>query len=141
MIIAAFLAFVVFSTKNKFQITSQIKSLLLIVSISILVLIPLNYNKTKEPVENKELQRVKDRIVGHLSLSLETSNQLANFFGGQEILTRKIITPEEIAKKIQAVTAEEIAAVSDDIFKNNKLNLAIIGPFEDKAKFEKILKL
>ena len=96
---------------------------------------------TKEPVENKELQRVKDRIVGHLSLSLETSNQLANFFGGQEILTRKIITPEEIAKKIQAVTAEEIAAVSDDIFKNNKLNLAIIGPFEDKAKFEKILKL
>lgn len=95
----------------------------------------------REPVENKELQRVKDRIVGHLSLSLETSNQLANFFGGQEILTRQIITSEEISKKIQAVTAEEIVAIADDIFKNNKLNLAIIGPFEDKAKFESIFKL
>ncbi len=95
----------------------------------------------REPIENKELQRVKDRIVGHLSLSLETSNQLANFLGGQEILTRQIITPEEIVKKIQAVTAEEITAVATDIFKNNKLNLAIIGPFEDKARFEKILKL
>ena len=96
---------------------------------------------TKEPVENKELQRVKDRIVGHLSLSLETSNQLANFFGGQEILTRQIIAPEEIVKQIQSVTSEEIKAVATDIFKNNKLNLAIIGPFEDKARFEKILKL
>lgn len=96
---------------------------------------------TREPVESKELQRVKDRIVGHLSLSLETSNQLANFFGGQEILTRQIISSEEISKKIQAVTAEEIMAVAADIFKNNKLNLAIIGPFEDKAKFESIFKL
>lgn len=95
----------------------------------------------RELVEDKELQRVKDRIVGHLSLSLETSNQLANFFGGQEILTRQIITLEEISKKIQAVTAEEIMAVAEDIFKNNKLNLAIIGPFADKAKFESIFKL
>ncbi|MEK7635627.1 MAG: pitrilysin family protein [Patescibacteria group bacterium] len=95
----------------------------------------------REPVEKKELQRVKDRIIGHLFLSLETSNQLANFFGGQEILTRQIISPDEISKKIQAVTAEEITAVAADIFKNNRLNLAIIGPFEDKTQFENIFKL
>ena len=26
------------------------------------------------------------------------------------------------------------------LFKNNKLNLALIGPFKDKSKFSKILK-
>jgi predicted Zn-dependent peptidase len=50
-----------------------------------------------------------------------------------------------LTEKIQAVKVEEIMAVAQDIFQNNKLNLAIIGPFSaeggDKIKFEKILKI
>lgn len=94
-----------------------------------------------KPVEEKELQRVKDHIVGNMFISLETSDDLAEYYGDDEILIKKLITPEEVAQKIQAVTAEEIMAVAQDIFKNNKLNLAVIGPFEDKNRFEKILKL
>lgn len=96
---------------------------------------------SQELVDNKELQRVKDKIIGHLFLSLETSDKLAGFFGSQEILTRQIIVPEEISKKIQAVTAEEIMAIANDIFKNNKLNLAIIGPFKDVRQIDELLKL
>ena len=94
----------------------------------------------KEPVEKEELQRVKDRCVGGLIMGLETSDQLAGFYGGQEIITKKIVSPEETIKKIQAVKVEEISAVAKDIFKNNKLNLAIIGPFKEKPRFEQILK-
>ena len=32
-------------------------------------------------------------------------------------------------------------AVAKDIFQNQKLNLAIIGPFKEKEKFEEITKL
>ena len=94
----------------------------------------------KEPIEKEELQRVKDRCVGGLIMGLETSDQLAGFYGGQEIITKKIVSPEETIKKIQAVKVEEISAVAKDIFKNNKLNLAIIGPFKEKPRFEQILK-
>ena len=94
----------------------------------------------KEPVKREELQRVKDRCVGGLIMGLETSDQLAGFYGGQEIITGKTISPEETIKKIQAVKIEEISAVAKDIFKNNKLNLAIIGPFKEKPRFEQILK-
>jgi len=94
----------------------------------------------KEPVEKEELQRVKDRCVGGLIMGLETSDQLAGFYGGQEIITKKIVSPEETIKKIQAVKVEEISAVAKDIFKNNKLNLVIIGPFKEKPRFEQILK-
>jgi len=94
----------------------------------------------REPVEKKELQRVKDRCVGGLIMGLETSDQLAGFYGGQEIITKKIVSPEETIKKIQAVKVEEISAVAKDIFKNNKLNLVIIGPFKEKPRFEQILK-
>ncbi|MCL5004669.1 MAG: insulinase family protein [Patescibacteria group bacterium] len=99
----------------------------------------------KKKVDKKELQRAKDHLVGHLVLGLETSDALAGFYGGQEIVMKKMVSPEELVKKIQAVKAEEIQAVARDIFQNNKLNLAVIGPFSvengDKERFEKILKL
>ena len=92
-------------------------------------------------VGKKELQRAKDHLIGQLVINLESSDELASFYGGQEILTKETISPKNLAKKIQAVKAEEIAEIANDIFKNNKLNLALIGPFEDKAKLESILKL
>src|SRR3990167_9442596 len=92
-------------------------------------------------VGEKELQRAKDHLIGQLVINLESSDELASFYGGQEILTKETISPENLAKKIQAVKAEEIAEIANDTFKNNKLNLALIGPFEDKAKLESILKL
>ncbi|KKR89175.1 MAG: putative zinc protease [Candidatus Wolfebacteria bacterium GW2011_GWA2_42_10] len=96
---------------------------------------------SQKAVDEKELQKSKDHLLGNLMLSLETSDELASFYGGQEILTKKLIGPDELAQKIQAVKAEEIMAVAKDIFQNNKLNLAIIGPFKDKNRFEKILTL
>ena len=92
-------------------------------------------------VGKKELQRAKDHLIGQLVINLESSDELASFYGGQEILTKETISPKNLAKKIQAVKAEEIAEIANDTFKNNKLNLALIGPFEDKAKLESILKL
>lgn len=92
-----------------------------------------------EPIGDEELRRVKDHLTGNLIIGLETSDQLAGYYGGQEILTKEIISPKDLAKKIQAVEAKEIMAVAEDIFQNRKLNLAIIGPFEEKEKFEKIL--
>ena len=97
--------------------------------------------KTAEKeIGKKELDRAKEHLIGGLILSLETSNRLANFYGGQEVLTRQIDTPEELIKKVQAVTSEEIIKIANDLFQNDKLNLAVIGPFKEKEKFEKILK-
>ncbi len=93
----------------------------------------------KKSVENKELQRAKEQMIGNLVIGLETSDQLAGFYGGQEIITRETLTPEEIIKKIQAIKSEEIKAVASEIFRNNGLNMAMIGPFKEKEKFEKIL--
>ncbi len=95
----------------------------------------------KKPVGNKELQRVKDNLIGNLILGLETSDAIASFYGDQEIIAKQIISPEELIKKIQSVKAEEIMATAKRIFQNNRLNLAIIGPFENKEKFEELLKL
>lgn len=94
-----------------------------------------------ERVSDQELQRVKDFLVGNLFLSLETSDQIATFFGGQEVTKRLVESPDTMAEKIQAVTAEDIVRVSKQIFKKEHLNCAVIGPYEDSASFAALLDL
>jgi predicted Zn-dependent peptidase len=88
-----------------------------------------------------ELKKAKDHMIGNLLLGLETSDELASYYGGQEILTRSIIEPQVLLKRIQAVTAEDIRRVARSLFRNNGLNLALIGPFKKQAPFQKLLKL
>lgn len=93
-----------------------------------------------EPVAPEELTRAKEHLIGGLVLGLETSNQWAGFYGSQEALEKNMMSPEDLVKKMQEVTAEQIQAVAKDIIKNEGLNLAIIGPFKDKERFEKLLQ-
>lgn len=92
------------------------------------------------PVGEKELQKAKDHLTGNLMLSLEGSDDLASFYGGQEIVTRSFVTPEELIKKIQRVTAREIQGLARSLFVRERLNLAVIGPYKKDKLFKKILR-
>ena len=98
-------------------------------------------NKLKnELVSKEELEKVKECLIGNIKLTLESSDDIANFYGGQELLKRELKNAEDKAKEVRKVTAKQIQDLARDIFKNEKLNLALIGPFKDKVKFLKILK-
>ncbi|OGZ17650.1 MAG: hypothetical protein A2V72_02585 [Candidatus Nealsonbacteria bacterium RBG_13_37_56] len=100
------------------------------------------YKKMAEnKIPEKELQKAKDNFKGKMTLLFEASDAQASFYGAQELLEKKILTPNQIYGKINKTTVKDILRVSKDIFKPEKLNLALIGPFENKEKFEKLLKL
>lgn len=92
-------------------------------------------------VPAKELKKARDCIKGKTILELESSDAQASFYGLQELLEKEILTPEEIFKKIDKVSQDDILKVAKDIFKPEKLNLALIGPFKDKSRFQRLLKL
>ena len=94
-----------------------------------------------EKVGDAELRKVKDSLSGGLYLGLEKSDEIASFYGGQEILTRKIDTPEDVLANLENVTSEDILRVANDIFVNDKLSVALIGPFKDSSSFVKLLDL
>jgi predicted Zn-dependent peptidase len=99
------------------------------------------YKKISEiKVPLSELKKAKDCIKGKTVLELETSDAQTSFYGIQDILDREILTPEQIFKKIDKVTQNDILKVAKDIFVPEKLNLALIGPFKEKEDFEKLLK-
>ena len=88
----------------------------------------------------EELNKVKECLIGNMKLSLESSDDIANFYGGQELLKREIKSAEEKAKQIRKVTAKQVQSLASTIFKDKKLNLALIGPFKNQAKFLKNFK-
>ncbi len=95
----------------------------------------------EKKISVSELKKAKENLKGKLALSLEPSDAQAIFFGLQELLENKILTLKEIYKKIDQVSPAMILKIARDIFKPEKLNLALVGPFEKKEKFEKILKI
>ena len=96
---------------------------------------------TKEKVLDKELKKAKEYLKGRIILAWEDSRTAALSFGSDEILEGKVRTLDEYLKRIDEVRAEDILRVAQFLFTNNKLNLAVIGPFRDAVKFEKILQL
>lgn len=95
---------------------------------------------TNEKVSEKELNKIKSFLIGNMKMSLEATDDIANFYGGQELMKNEIKTLEEKIKEIEKVNADKIQKMAKTIFKTNNLNLALIGPFKDDSKFKEILK-
>ena len=99
------------------------------------------YKKLKNIlVSEKELKRTKDLIRGRSVIKLEASDDMAGWYAERAIMSDKILPPESFFKKVDQVKSRDIKTVARRIFVNKGLNLAIIGPFKDKKKFERILK-
>ncbi len=95
----------------------------------------------KEPVGVKELLKAKDHLIGGLFLGVETSDELASFYGGQEIIARKLERPEAVARKVARVGADDVRRVARELFRNPMLSLSAIGPYRTGAAFSKLLRL
>ena len=95
----------------------------------------------KESVTLRELKKAKDYIRGRLILAWEDSRTAAVSYGTDELLEGRVRTLDDYLREIEAVRAEDVLRVAKTLFVNGKLNLAVIGPFKDGERFEKILKL
>ena len=48
---------------------------------------------------------------------------------------------KKVIKKIDSVTVGDVVSVSQDIFRPERLNFAIIGPFRKKNEFDHLLEI
>jgi len=94
-----------------------------------------------EPVGEAELKRTKDYLTGTTTLNLETTSALADFVGRQAILEKKWLSPTEFNRRVQAVTAADLKRVAKTIFKAERLNLAVVGPFKTNQPFVPVLRV
>ena len=106
------------------------------------------YNKiSQQGLTKTELDKVKNLVAGKTALQIEASENMAIWYATQAAIkhqqTKKspLITPEQMVKRLNKVTTNQIQTMAKKLFKNQQLNLAIIGPYQNSAKFKKLLVL
>ena len=92
-------------------------------------------------VSASELKRAKAYLGGKLVLGLESTHELAEFYARQELLSGRIRTVEDRIAAIEAVAAEDVRAVARRIFRTTGISATLVGPFDDEARFKKLLKI
>lgn len=91
-------------------------------------------------ITEDEFIKAKSIIFGRMDVALEDTSNVAEYYGRQYLLQNRMITPDEKKGIINKVTLDEINDTIKKVINLNKLNLAIIGPYSDDAKFKELIK-
>jgi predicted Zn-dependent peptidase len=92
-----------------------------------------------EPVASDELEKARNFVKGRFVLSLEDPKGVILFGLRGEVLENRAREPDEVLAGFDAVTSEDVQRVAQDLIRTDRLNLALIGPFDDAERFERLL--
>jgi predicted Zn-dependent peptidase len=92
-----------------------------------------------DAVPDDEFQKAKSFSKGRFVLQLESPQGLILFGLRREVLEQEAPSLDEVLAGLDAVTAEDVQRVAQDLVSDERLRLAVIGPFDDAARFERLL--
>ncbi|MDD5291669.1 MAG: pitrilysin family protein [Candidatus Omnitrophica bacterium] len=85
-------------------------------------------------VPEQELSRAKEFSLSHLAMSLEDTLDHMVFLGETFSATGSLMNFDTIKKEVLKVKPKDLKAVAEDIFRNIKTNISLVGPL---GKFKK----
>jgi len=97
--------------------------------------------RLKEGVPQSELDKAKEQSKGRLLLRMEDSRSVAGWIGGQEVLTERILSVEQVLAIIDAITVDELGQLAGELLVARQLRLAVVGPVGDDESLGELLKL
>jgi predicted Zn-dependent peptidase len=99
-------------------------------------------DQLKETVSELELTKAKELFKGRLLLRMENSRNVAGWIGAQETLVGRIFSVEEVVSLIDAITADDLQQLVQELMLDNRLRVAIVGPASSYYEpLEELLKL
>jgi predicted Zn-dependent peptidase len=93
----------------------------------------------RQPPSAVELQRAKDYAIGQMRLGLESTANRMMWLGEHLLAYGEIPSPAEVERRITDVTAADVQKAAADIFRDNRLNVAVITPSKDEGAVSAIL--
>jgi len=95
----------------------------------------------QEPVSEEELGKAFQFIKGRQALSMEDSSTIAGWYTRQELNRQEVLEPEEVLARLEAVQAADIQRLAQVLFQEQRLNLAVVGPFSQNGdRFRQALR-
>jgi len=92
-----------------------------------------------DAVPEDELRKAKNFAKGRFVLQIESPHGLLLFGLRREVLEGSATEPEEVLAGVEAVTAEDVQRIAQELIDDEALRLAVIGPFDDADRFERLL--
>jgi predicted Zn-dependent peptidase len=93
----------------------------------------------EESIPEDEFEKGRSFTKGRFVLQLESPQGLIMFGLRREVLEGETVDPDEVLAALDAVTVADVQRVARDVIEGQGLNLALIGPFEDADRFERLL--
>lgn len=81
-----------------------------------------------QAVRGRELKKAKEYLKGTLTLSLESSEARLGWYLEQIAFRKRVLEPKEAFNFLDKVSPRDIKRTAGDLFRREKLNLAVIGP-------------
>jgi len=94
--------------------------------------------RIQEGVTPEELHRAREVMKGRMMLRLEDSRAVAGWMGNQELLRGEILTIDDVAARLDAVTQDDLARVAREVFHPEGFRLGLVGPFRSDGRFRKM---
>ncbi len=109
--------------------------------IEVIDIIMENINIIKKNyLSEEEIYRSKEQLKGNYILGLESTSSRMTSMGKSELLFGKVISPLEIANKIDKIELKDIINVVNRIFDKSKYNIAYVGKFHNEKEIDNKLK-
>jgi len=83
----------------------------------------------EELVGEDELERAKHLLKGSIVMGLEATSTRMRRLAANEMVFGGQVSVEEVVREIEAVTAEQVRAVADDLVNETRLNTTALGKF------------
>ncbi len=90
-------------------------------------------------ISDAELHKIREYSKGRLILGMEDTRAVSAWYGGQALLLGRPHSMEEVIARLEAVTREDLARVAHDYIREDRLHLAVVGPFESADPFRQAL--
>lgn len=85
------------------------------------------------PIGNDEFRLAQEHIKGNLTLSLESTSSRMIRLGRNEFALGRHVDSEEVERRIDAVTPDEVQELARELLIEENLGLTIIGPVDESA--------
>ncbi len=90
---------------------------------------------------SEELTKARELSKGRLLLRMEDTRAVSGWLGGQELLLGKVNSIDDAIAEMEAATLEDLQRLAQELLVEERLHLAVVGPYRSDKRFAPLLRL
>ncbi len=95
--------------------------------------------KLKDGVPEDELHKAREYAKGRMLMRMEDTRNVALWLGSQRLMREHVMNVDDVVARVDAVSPEDLQLAAREMLVPRNLNLAVVGPFRNPARFQRLV--